>query len=58
MLQEALNMTNTIENLKQGTAAIKAQQRGAGYKKGVAAVNLAAAFGARGINIHDGQNQQ
>ncbi len=52
-------MTENTKNFIQAAAALQGKSRGAGYKKGIAAVNLAAEFKARGVNVHDnGQNEK
>ncbi len=46
----------TVENkFSSATAAIRSNLRGASYKRGITAVNLAAEFMRRGVNVQDGQ---
>jgi len=47
-----------MNKFNAATAALKGKTHGAGYKKGIAAVNLAAEFMARGVNVQSGGNEK
>lgn len=52
-------MTENVNDFTKATATLQNKTHGAGYKKGIAAVNLAAAFAKRGVNVHsNGQNEK
>lgn len=57
-LKKALNMTGTMNELTKATATLQNKSRVVGYKKGIAAVNLAAEFQARGVNVQHGQMEK
>ena len=57
-LKEALNMTDNMNKFNKATVVLQNKARGAGYKKAAAAVNLAAEFMARGVNVQHGQNEK
>lgn len=56
--KEALKMTETMNKFEKATLAVQGNARGAKYKKGLAKVNLADMFMARGIKVHDTQNEK
>ena len=56
--KEALNMTDNMNKFNKVAALLQNKARGAGYKKAAAAVNLAAEFMARGVNVQHGQNEK
>ncbi len=52
-------MTDNVKSFKTATGALQDKVHAGGYKKGIAAVNLAAEFSARGINVRDmNQNEK
>ncbi|HIS71103.1 MAG TPA: hypothetical protein IAD02_03930 [Candidatus Enterousia intestinigallinarum] len=51
-------MTENTNKFAKATATLQGKSHGAGYKKGIAAVNLAAEFMARGVNVHNTQNEK
>jgi len=48
-LKEALKMTDMINKFNAAGEQLQNRTNAAGYRKGIAAVNLAAAFQARGV---------
>lgn len=51
-------MTDNMNKFNKAAALLQNKARGAGYKKAAAAVNLAAEFMARGVNVQHGQNEK
>lgn len=52
-------MTDNVSKFNTAAAAVQNKGHGAGYKKGIAAVNLAAEFMARGVNVQEvAQNEK
>lgn len=47
-----------VNKFDAATAALKAKATGAGYKKGISAVNLAAELMARGVNVQNDGNEK
>lgn len=47
-------MTDNVSKFSIASNVVANKANGAGYKKGIAAVNLAAEFMARGVNLHNG----
>ncbi len=51
-------MTDNVSKFNTASSALANKNAGAGYKKGIAAVNLAAEFMARGVNLHSGNQSE
>lgn len=50
---------NIISKFGQAAAALRGgAQQGVGYRKGIQAINLAAEFMARGVNIQNNNNNE
>ena len=51
-------MTENMNKFTKAAMAVQGKARAAGYKKSIAAVNLAAEFKARNINVIDTQHEK
>lgn len=51
-------MTDNMNKFNKATVVLQNKAHGAGYKKAAVAVNLAAEFMARGVNVQHGQNEK
>lgn len=51
-------MTEDMNKFEKATASVQGKAHGAMYKKGLAKVNLADMFMARGIKVHETQNEK
>ncbi len=51
-------MTENTNKYTKAAAGLEGRAHVAGYKKGIAAVNLAAEFKARNVNVVDSQNSK
>ncbi len=51
-------MTDNVSKFNTATNALNSKAAGAGYKKGIAAVNLAAEFMARGVSLQNHQQSE
>lgn len=52
-------MTDNVSKFNTASSTLANENAaGAGYKKGIAAVNLAAEFMARGVNLHGGNQSE
>lgn len=51
-------MTDNVSKFSIAPNALANKAAGAGFKKGIAAVNLAAEFMARGVNLHNGPQSE
>lgn len=51
-------MTEGMNKFEKAAAVVQTKTHGAAYKKGLAKVNLADMFMARGIKVHDTQSEK
>lgn len=51
-------MTEKTNKFEKATVAVQAKDGGTAYKKGLEKVNLADMFLARGVKVHEPQNEK